>query len=272
MQQTYIPEVYEVKEVKTITPDVKVLRVKSSMNPLPGQFIEVSIPGIGECPLASCSYNDEYIDILLRNAGNVTAAIFNLKKGDEISIRGPYGKGFPLDLKKKDVIMAAGGTGIAPVTSFIEYIEKNRDKFGDVDIYFGFRSSDYVLLKDRIEKWKKKFNVTVTLDQKAEGYEQGFINQIIEKKKQKIFNASAFVCGPEIMMKSITKTLNKMGLENKDIYWSMERRMECAFGVCGRCMIQDVYVCKDGPVFSYDFIKPRLDNEESANKYGAKGK
>lgn len=265
-QESYLIKKYEITGAKTLTPGVKLLRVKSNMNPLPGQFIEVSLPGLGECPLASCSFNSEYIDILLRNAGPLTSKISELKKGDSLYIRGPYGKGFPLDLEKKDIILAAGGTGIAPVTSFIDYIEKNREKFGSIQIYFGFRDADYILLKERIEKWKKKFNVFVTLDKKCKGYPQGFINQIIEKQHPKTENSIAFICGPEIMMESITKSLKKLGMKNNEIFWSMERRMECAFGNCGRCMIQDVYVCKDGPVFNYAFIKKRLENEQSANK------
>lgn len=272
MMQSYMPEKYEIKNVKPITSDVKLLRVKSNMNPLPGQFIEVSIPGIGECPLASCSFNEDYVDILLRNAGPLTSKISQLKEGDNIYIRGPYGKGFPLEAEEKNIILAAGGTGIAPVTSFIDYIEKNRERFGNIHIYLGFRDADYILLKDRIERWKKKFNVTVTLDKKCKGYPQGFINQIIEKKHQKTENSLAFICGPEIMMDSITKSLKKLGMKEKDIFWSMERRMECGFGNCGRCMVQDVYVCKDGPVFNYEFIKPRLENEQSANKILLRGK
>lgn len=267
--EEYLPKKYKIKSVKKMTDDVKLLRVSSKMNPLPGQFIEVSIPGIGECPLASCSYNEDYIDILLRNAGNTTAEIFKLKAGDEIYIRGPYGKGFPLDVDGKDILLTAGGTGIAPVTSFIEYIEKNRKKFGKVRIYFGFRNKDYILLKDKISRWKKKFDIRLTLDQKAPGYLQGFINAIIEKDHPELRNSVAFTCGPEIMMKTITKSLNNLGMKNSDIYWSMERRMECGFGNCGRCMIQDAYVCEDGPVFRYDFIKPRVENEVSSN--GVKG-
>ncbi len=262
----YLPKRYNIKSVKEMTSDVKLLRVSSKINPLPGQFIEVSIPGIGECPLASCSFNKDYVDILLRNAGNTTSEIFKLKAGDKIYIRGPYGKGFPLETCGKDILLAAGGTGIAPVTSFIEYIEKNRKKFGKITIYFGFRNKDYILLKDKILMWKKKFNIRLTLDQKSPGYLNGFINQLIEKDHPNVENSVAFICGPEIMMKAITKSLNSLGMKNNKIFWSMERRMECGFGNCGRCTIQDVYVCENGPVFRYDFIKPRIENEEHANE------
>ena len=238
----------------------------STLNPAPGTFLEVSAPGIGEAPLASCSHNKKYIELLTKNAGNVISAMFNLKKGDTLFLRGPYGHGFPIsELKNKNLILIAGGTGIAPITSMINYIEQNKNKFKKIFIYFGFRSEENILLKERIEKWKKIFKIHIGLsdDPKNHKYETGFINTIIEKHKPEIHNTVALLCGPEIMMKVATEELNFLGMKKSQIYWSLERRMECAFGSCGRCQIQDLYVCKDGPIFKYDIIKPRLDNENS---------
>ncbi|MFZ5954933.1 MAG: FAD/NAD(P)-binding protein [Nanoarchaeota archaeon] len=265
----YIPQKYKIINIKKFTPDVKLIRVKSNLNPLPGQFFEVSILGIGECPLASCSYENNYLDILVRDAGSVTSALFNLKENDEIFIRGPYGKGFPIKkLKKKNLITIAGGTGIAPITSLIEYVEKNRKDFGNVKIFFGFRNENYILLKGKIDRWQKKFDVTICLDKKEKknNFQEGFLHQIISKNKFSVKDTIAFLCGPEIMMSSVSEVLNNFGLKNNKIYWSMERRMECGMGNCGRCLIQDIYVCKDGPVFRYDILKPKLENEASANK------
>ncbi|MBR9706391.1 hypothetical protein GOV14_05125 [Candidatus Pacearchaeota archaeon] len=265
----YHPQPYIIDHVKTINKEVKLFRIKSDLNPKPGQFFEISMPGIGECPLASCSHNPHQIDMLTRLAGNVTTAFFQLKKGDIVHIRGPYGKGFPLGkLKNKNLILIAGGTGLAPITSLINYIEQNRSHFGNIIIYFGFRNPEYILLKDKIKEWRKKFKVTICLD-KLEGDKQckeGFVHEVMNKAPPDTAETIALMCGPEIMMKSVTQTLNKLGLTDDKIYWSMERRMECAFGNCGRCLIQDVYVCRDGPVFRYDHIKPRLENEETSNK------
>ena len=247
--------------MKQYTEDVKLLRVNAGINPMPGQFFEASILGFGECPLASCSHDKKHIDMLVRNVGNVTGELFNLKKGDSVFIRGPYGHGFPLqELQGKDLLFVAGGTGIAPVTSMIEYVSQNRKDFGKVEIYFGFRNEKYILLMDRISKWKKMFNVSICLDK------HGYVHEVLGKKDLDLSNSMAILCGPEIMMKSVTEVLNKKGLNNDKIFWSMERRMECAMGSCGRCLIQDVYTCKDGPVFRYDFIKPRLENEEASNR------
>ncbi|MCW8965353.1 MAG: anaerobic sulfite reductase subunit AsrB, partial [Candidatus Pacearchaeota archaeon] len=174
---TYLPKKYKILSVKEYTSDVRLFKIKCNLNPLPGHFIEVSIPGIGECPLASCSYNKNEIDILLRNAGNTTSSLFQKKKNDEIFIRGPYGKGFPIELlEKKNLILIAGGTGIAPITSFISYIEQNRKKFGEIFIYFGFRDEENILLNDRIKNWKKKFHVYIGLsnDPDTKKYETGY--------------------------------------------------------------------------------------------------
>lgn len=264
---SYLPKPHKIESIKKYTPEVKLFRIKCNLNPSPGTFLEISVPGIGEAPLASCSHSKDYLELLTKNAGNVTSAMFNLKKGDNIFIRGPYGKGFPLeDLKNKNLILIAGGTGIAPITSMINYIEQNRKDFKKIFIYFGFRDEKNILLKERIKRWEKEFSVHIGIsnDPNCHKHEIGFVNQIIEKHKPSIENTIALMCGPEIMMKEATLELNFLGIPNSKIYWSLERRMECAFGSCGRCQIQDLYVCKDGPIFRYDKIKSRLDNENSS--------
>ncbi len=258
----------KIMNIKQYTKDVKLFRIKSKLFPQPGQFFELSIPGIGECPLASCSYNPEYINILLRNAGNVTSALFNLKKGENVWLRGPYGKGFPVsEFVAKNIIFIAGGTGIAPITSLIDYVLQNRKKFNNISIFFGFKDENYILLKEKIKRWEDKFKLTICLDKtNNKKYFRGFIDKAIKKQKINPENTVAVLCGPELMMKSVTDELKSQGIKEPSIYWSMERRMECGFGSCGRCMIQDVYTCKDGPVFRYDFIKPRLEAENSSNE------
>lgn len=265
----YLPKKYKIVDVKSYTGDVKLFKVKCNMNPCPGQFIEVSVLGIGEFPLASCVYDKNYLNLLTRNAGNVTSAMFNVKKNSSLFIRGPYGNGFPLNkLKKKNLVLVAGGTGIAPITSLINYVEQNRKDFGEVFIYFGFRDEKNILLDERIKEWKKKFKLFIGLSSDADShkYEKGYVNEIMEKHKPDIKNTVALLCGPEAMMEGVTKELNSLGIGDNKIYWSLERRMECGFGSCGRCQIQDLYVCKDGPIFRYDVIKPRLNNENSVQE------
>ena len=200
---TYLPKEYKLKAIRKYTDDVKMFLVKCGLNPQPGQFMEVSVPGVGEAPLASCSYDGEYVELLTRNAGNVTSGLFNALSGNSIFIRGPYGKGFPLEeLKGKDLILVAGGTGIAPITSLISYVEKNRKDFDDVFIYFGFRDEESILLSRRIGRWARKFKVSIVLsdDPKNEHYEKGFVDELIRRHKPKVKNSVALLCGPEIMM------------------------------------------------------------------------
>ena len=191
----FLPKTYKIEEMQKINKNVKLIKIKSNINPFPGKFFEVSIPGVGEAPLASCSYDDKYLNILMRRAGNVTSRIFELDKGDEIFIRGPYGRGFPInELKGHDLIFVAGGTGIAPVTSFIEYVEKNRKDFGQIFIYFGFKNQDRILLKDRVKKWSKEFKVHVCLDEQGNDAKcyTGFVNDIIDKQKPIFYKENTY--------------------------------------------------------------------------------
>jgi anaerobic sulfite reductase subunit B len=267
----FIPKSYEIQKIIKYTPDVKLLKVRCNLNPLPGQFIEVSVPGIGECPLASCSYDPKSVDMLIKNVGNVTSAIFQLEKNNKIFIRGPYGKGFPFNkFKGKNLILIAGGTGIAPITSMISYILKNKKEFKKIKIYLGFRDEKHILLKERIKNWKEKLDVTITLDKLLEKSDNlkcttGFIQDIITNIDFDTKKTVALLCGSEIMMQCATDKLLSLGIPKTKIYWSLERRMECGFGSCNRCLIQDVYVCREGPIFRYYFIKSRLDNENSSN-------
>lgn len=268
---TYLPKPYKIEEILKYNSDTWLFRVKSKMNPMPGKFIEVSIPGVGEAPLASCSYDPNYLDILTKKVGRLTGEMFKLKKGDELWIRGAYGNGFPIsELKGMNLILVGGGTGMASVTSLVDYISKNRKDFGEISIYFGFRDEESVLLKEKIKKWSKEFNVHVGLsrDPHTHKYEKGHVQDIMKKNKLPVEHTYAVLCGPESLMESVTQELRLLGIKDERIYWSMERRMECAIGSCGRCQIFDLYVCRDGPVYRYDVIKPALDKENSANKEG----
>ncbi len=260
----YEPRKFKVKNIKSYSPEVKMFRVETDMNPLPGQFFQVSLLGKGESALASCSFSENYVDILVRRVGNVTGSLFKLKRGDNLFIRGPYGNGYDIEkLKGKNLVLVAGGTGMAPITSLIEYLEKNREKFGEVSIYFAFRDERHILLADRINRWKKIFRIELALDgeNKKVGARKGPVANLIWSDIKSPGNTAAVLCGPEPMMEAVSRKLNEIGIDNSNIYWNMERRMECALGSCGRCLIEDVYVCHDGPVFRYDMIKEKIENE-----------
>ncbi len=259
----YIPKKYKIINATRFTLDTVLFRIKSNLNPSPGQFVEVSIPGIGECPISVCSYNKNYIDILVRNVGSVTNAICKLKKNDFIYLRGPYGNGFPMQLfKNKSIVLIGGGCGVAPIKSISEYVEANKKDFKSLYLFFGFKSSKNILFKDYIDKWCKSCNMILSIDnpEKNWKYYTGLIPDVIKKyssnspnflQKDKYF----FICGPPIMIKLTVERLNKLDFTNDRVYISLERRMECGHGKCGRCMIHGQYVCKDGPVFNYNDIK-----------------
>ncbi|MBT4823892.1 FAD/NAD(P)-binding protein [Candidatus Woesearchaeota archaeon] len=223
----------------------------------PGQFMMVGIPGIGECPISICSYSDQYVELSIREVGNVTKALGNLKKGGFVFARGPFGRGYPMHyFKGNNVIIVGGGCGIAPLKGVIEYITKNRTDFKDVLLYLGYRSPDDVIFEEQLKSWEKKFCLNVSYDKapakSCYDGKVGFVTELIRKSKFDNKNKIVFICGPPIMMETVINILKKKKFNNDQIYISAERRMQCGGGKCGHCMIHGVYVCKDGPVFRYD--------------------
>lgn len=256
----YNSKAYTIKEVFKQTSDNYMLRIKTNINPLPGQFVEVSIPGIGEAPMSGASYNNKILDLNIRVVGNVTGAAAKLKKGDKVFLRGPYGKGYPMDeLKNKRIILIGGGCGVAPLRGAIEYLDQNRRFYPDVKLFFGFRSPEDVLFKDEIANWSIKFDLNMSVDQAAgdNPFEcpVGFVTEILEKADLKPKDSAIFICGPPIMMNGTIEILEKKGFKDEQIWVSLERQMKCCTGKCGRCMVNAKYVCTDGPVFRYDEVR-----------------
>jgi len=236
------------------------LRLKAKLRAMPGQFFIVSVPGYGECPLASCSYARNRLDVLVRDMGGVTRQICKAKRHDILFVRGPYGNGFPLqELETHNIVLVAGGTGIAPVFSLADYIATKRKYFRHVLLVAGFRNPSMIFLKDKLEAYSKKMTVAITVDKPDEKWTgmRGNVCQAMKKFALHSKDTVACICGPEPMMKAVTRLLLKKGFSERQIYVSMERRMECGHGACGRCMIDGLYVCKDGPVFRYDMIKDK---------------
>ena len=214
----------------------------------------VSVFGVGEAPFSISSGN---IEISVRKTGNVTNALFNLKEGDEVGIRGPYGEGYPVEeFEDKDIYLISGGCGLAPIRALIERINQNRKDFGKITLIYGAKTPSDILYKREISKWKKKFDVRLTVDKPTEKwkYDVGVVTKILEKIK--ITKKSVFcICGPEIMMKFAVDTLLKKGVNEDYIFLSLERKMQCGVGICCHCNIGNLYVCRDGPVFRYSDIK-----------------
>ncbi len=257
----YLPKKYKIINYRQETPDNFTITVDMKISHDPGQFVQVSAPGIGESPISICSDSREHLRLNIREVGNVTKALSKLKKGDGVFIRGPYGKGYPMPkLKGNDIVIIGGGCGVAPLKGVIDYIENHREDYKDVILFLGYRSPDDIIFKSDIEKWKKLYEVNLCVDKNAHGkfcYEakEGFVTESIKNSGMNNENKIVFICGPPVMMKYIIDILSEKGFHDDQIFISAERLMYCAIGVCCHCMIRGKYTCIDGPVFRYDEVK-----------------
>lgn len=233
-----------------------------SLDHEPGQFVMVSIFGVGEAPISvsSSPTKPHSFELCIRAVGKVTDAMHKLEAGDEVGIRGPYGKGFPMRLLQgNDVLIVAGGLGIVPARSLIKYVFDRRRDFGKVHILLGCKTPDDILFSDEIQDWQRRmdFHYECTVDRAASEWagHVGLITTLIPGIHLEPERSFAVVVGPPIMYKFVLKELLAKNIPERQIYMSFERNMKCGMGKCGRCQIQGVYCCQDGPVFSYEEIK-----------------
>ena len=232
-----------------------------------GQFVELTLPGEGEAPFTPSSSPTEtkQMEITIMKAGRMTGLLHECKKGQKVGIRGPFGNGYPLeDFVSREVYIVGGGVGLAPIRSlFLTLVERIKD-FKSVVCRFGARTpEDFIYKKTLFGSWQKIAGVEIKLsvDEAKDGWDGnvGVVTSILEPKDVNLKNAAAVVCGPPIMMRFVTLKLLDFGFAPKDIYLSMEKNMSCGIGKCGHCMIGKYYVCKDGPVFTYEQIKDYPD-------------
>ena len=274
MTNNLIPILGEVTAIRVDTPDIKTFRVEKigggkCFEHEPGQCAMLSIPGVGEAmfSITSSPTLKEYQEFSIKKCGCLTSWLHLMEPGQQITIRGPYGKPFPVDteLKGKDLLFIAGGVGLAPLHSVINYCLANRGNYGKIDVLYGSRSKDDLLDIDEIQnEWMKPENdlsVHLTIDREQEGWDGhvGFVpNYVTELGFDP--NKTVLVCGPPIMIKFVLQALDGLGFKKDQIYTTLELRMKCGIGKCGRCNIGDKYVCKDGPVFRFDQLD-ELPNE-----------
>lgn len=263
--ETLIPKLGVVTDIRIDTPDVKTFRVvtpegKKAFDHMPGQCAFLSIPGVGEAlfSITSSPTNTEYMEFSIKKCGCVTEWLHQMEVGQQITIRGPYGKNFPVDteFKGKDLLFIAGGIGLAPLRSVINYVRHYRDQYGKVDIVYGSRSKqDLVDYNEILEEWCKDdgINVHLTIDNPQDDWD-GHVGFVPNYVKELGFdtNKTAIICGPPIMIKFTLAGLQELGFDKTQVYTTMELKMKCGVGKCGRCNIGDKYVCKDGPVFRCD--------------------
>jgi len=256
-----IPQLCVVKEIIQETYDVRTFRIqtedgKKPFAPLPGQLAMISLPGVGEAMFSITAQGDDYIDSSIRQVGELTDALHVMVPGQKIGIRGPYGNSFPADsLKGRDLLFVSGGIGLAPVRSLIRYCFEHRADYGHIDILYGARSvADLVFKDDLFEHWPKQpdTSVHVTVDKGEEAWNGnvGFVPAYMEELAFQPGKRTVLLCGPPIMIKFCSEGLLRMGFEKKDVITTLEMRMKCGVGKCGRCNIGSKYVCLDGPVFT----------------------
>ncbi|MFC1743287.1 FAD/NAD(P)-binding protein [Candidatus Riflebacteria bacterium] len=259
---TYQPVMCELESVSDLTPVEKLFRIKmpggQDLSHNPGQFVQVSIWGKGEAPISICSSPTKkgYFELGVRRTGSLTNAMHELKAGDKIGIRGPFGSYFDVEkLKGKDLLLICGGCGLAPMRSLIQYCEDRRDDFNRVTILYGARSPVDKLYKEDLKNWQKgdKLDCLVTVDRAPKDVEYtgkvGLITTLIPPLQLNVGRTVAVIVGPPIMYRFVITELKKRGIHEGQIIVSLERYMKCGVGKCGHCTIEHMYCCIEGPVF-----------------------
>ena len=233
-------------------------RVRAAFHHEPGQFVIISILGVGEAPIAICSSpaKSGFFELTIRKAGAVTGALSKMQCGDIIGVRGPYGRPFPFEeMKGSDMLLVAGGTGIAPLRSLINNIHDEREAFGKVVIIYGSRTSKTIMFKNQFDMWRHRsdFELYLPLSQPEDDWngDVGYAGDMFQYIDLNPDNTYGAICGPPVMYGSVIEEMRKKGIDYDHIYMSFERHMKCGMGKCGHCHVGHQYCCLDGPVFNY---------------------
>ncbi|MCM8854539.1 MAG: FAD/NAD(P)-binding protein [Candidatus Thiodiazotropha sp.] len=234
----------------------------------PGQFNMVTLFGVGEIAISIVSdpLDSHFFDHTIRIVGRVSEGLSKLKSGDHVGIRGPFGRGWPLqEAQGRDVLLVTGGLGCAPLVSVIRYLMNRRDQFGHINILQGVKHANDLIWREQYEKWIQEKDVKVLLaaDVATQGWQgqQGMVTELIDQLSLRIGRIIALLCGPELMMMAAIANLRSLGLPDSQIWFSMERNMQCGMGQCGHCQIGPKLVCRDGPVFCYSELADFLGSK-----------
>jgi len=269
--QIYTPYAARIEELRIENKDVTTLRlvfqdqeVGKNFSFQPGQFVELSVPGEGEATFCLASSPEErgYVECSVKRVGLVTEAIHRLDRYALVGLRGPYGNSFPLkNMEERNLIFVAGGIGLAALRSLIRVVLSTRKDFGSILILYGARSVEDQVYKEELEQWqsRKDVDTVLTVDPGGETGEWqgeiGFVPAVLEKLNPDRNNATVITCGPPIMIRYVLAALDRMGFDPQSVITTLEMKMKCGLGHCGRCNVGPLYVCKDGPVFTYAQIK-----------------
>jgi len=261
----YLPEPATVVKVEQMTDTEKLFELKLNsgreLGHQPGQFIMISVMGIGEAPISVSSSPTRKggFELVVRQVGRLTGALHRLTAGSHVGIRGPFGTNFPIEeAKGKDVLFVGGGIGLVPLRSFITYVLDNRDDYGRVTILFGSRNPAERLFRDELDEWTKRDDIEFleSVDRADDSWKGnvGVITTLFPKLEFEPDRTVCTIVGPPVMYKFVILELDEQKIAHDNIFLSLEKRMKCGVGKCGHCQIQDLYACEDGPVFRYSDI------------------
>jgi NAD(P)H-flavin reductase len=263
----YKPVLSEILEVIEESPTIKTFVLKPS-KPIPfeaGQFMEVTVPGLGEAPFTPSSNPrvTETLEFTIMRAGKVTGVLHEMKKGETVGVRGPMGKGYPLDdFRGKEILIVGGGVGLAPLRSLFLALCNRLDDFKKILFCYGAKTPADIIYKSLIlDKWHKidpakiQFRLSVDVGESSWTGNVGVVTTVVKDLGLDMPNSVGVVCGPPVMMKFATLRLVELGFPDQTIYLSMEKNMSCGIGKCGHCMLGEYLVCRDGPVLTYDKVK-----------------
>lgn len=269
-----VPEPYVFRGVAKETPDTFTLTLEPENEAggslfQPGQFSMLWVFGVGELPISISGqpWQRDRLVYTVRSVGQATHALVSQKVGGDVGVRGPFGTGWPIEAARgHDVIVVAGGIGLAPLRPVIYHVLRNRKEYGRLVVLYGSRSPHDLLYRKELTSWARQpdTQVLVTVDYGGIGWHGhvGVVTTLFKYARLQPSRSIAMVCGPEIMMRFVTRELETHGLKRADIYLSMERNMKCAVGFCGHCQYGPYFVCKDGPVFPYESIRPLMEKYE----------
>ncbi|HEY3324505.1 MAG TPA: FAD/NAD(P)-binding protein [Planctomycetota bacterium] len=273
-RELYLPSMATVRRVEQVTDTEKLFEIAlpggKALGHQPGQFVEVSMYGYGEAPISICSAAEDgpNFELCIRRTGMLTNALHKLQAGASVGIRGPFGTGFPVaQMEGKDLLVVAGGIGLAPLRSIIRHVLANRKKYRRFIILHGAKSPAEMLFLKEWEQWGKRGDVEMfaTVDKPAPGWNGnvGVITTLFQKVELDAKQTVATVVGPPVMYRFVLLELQAKGIPHNQIYFSVERRMKCGVGKCGHCQVNGVYVCQEGPVFSLPKLKTLWEATEA---------
>ncbi len=262
MKNITLPTPHKILNIIHETQAEYTFRVQCSDEIRHGQFYVLSIPKVGEAPISVSAQGDGWVEFTIRKVGRLTNGLFGMAKGDTLFMRGPYGNAFPVeDFEGKDLVVIAGGTGLAPVRSMLQYFYQYPEKIRSVHLIAGFKDIHCVLFEEDLQRFKSAFHTIYTLDNSREdGFETGMVTKFVKDIPFADFDDyNVVIVGPPVMINFTAKECVNQGVPEDKIWVSFERKMSCSVGKCGHCKINETYVCLEGPVFNYVRGKELLD-------------